>query len=116
VATRKKFSQKGVEELKAEMAKPRAAKSAQRRLVLIDNFEGTDAAYARADRMAATYHGAWIVLLVVVIYGPVLVGALADPSTAVKSRGAQLLRRHHSIWRSNSFAGPRHDGNPPAFS
>jgi hypothetical protein len=49
VATRKKSSQKGVEELKAEMAKPRAAKSAQRRLVLIDNFEGTNAAYARAD-------------------------------------------------------------------
>ena len=38
-------------------------------------------------RQAATYLGAWIVLMVVVIYGPVLIGALADPSTAVKVEG-----------------------------
>jgi uncharacterized membrane protein len=38
-------------------------------------------------RMAAAYLGAWIVLVVVVIYGPVLIGALADPSTAVKVEG-----------------------------
>ncbi len=42
---------------------------------------------ARKMRMAATYLGAWIVFLVVVIYGPVLIGALADPSTAVKVEG-----------------------------
>ena len=42
---------------------------------------------ARKTRMAATYLGAWIVLLVVVIYGPVLIGALGDPSTAVKVEG-----------------------------
>jgi uncharacterized membrane protein len=42
---------------------------------------------ARKMRMAATYLGAWIVLVVVVIYGPVLIGALADPSTAVKVEG-----------------------------
>jgi uncharacterized membrane protein len=42
---------------------------------------------ARRTRMAATYLGAWIVLLVVVIYGPVLFGALADPSTDVKVEG-----------------------------
>jgi len=42
---------------------------------------------ARKTRIAATYLGAWIVLLVVVIYGPVLIGALADPSTAVKVEG-----------------------------
>jgi uncharacterized membrane protein len=42
---------------------------------------------ARKTRMAATYLGAWIVLVVVVIYGPVLIGALADPSTAVKVEG-----------------------------
>jgi uncharacterized membrane protein len=41
----------------------------------------------RRTRMAATYLGAWIVLLVVVIYGPVLCGALADPSTDVKVEG-----------------------------
>ena len=42
---------------------------------------------ARKTRMAATYLGAWIVFLVVVIYGPVMIGALADPSTAVKVEG-----------------------------
>jgi uncharacterized membrane protein len=42
---------------------------------------------ARRTRMAATYLGAWIVLLVVVIYGPVLFGALADPSTEVQVEG-----------------------------
>ena len=64
---------------------------------------------ARKTRMAATYLGAWIVLLVVVIYGPVLIGALADPSTGGKSRGAQLLRRYASVWRSDIVAGPHHD-------
>jgi uncharacterized membrane protein len=38
-------------------------------------------------RMAATYLGTWIVLLVVFIYGPILIAALADPSTAVKVEG-----------------------------
>ena len=46
---------------------------------------------ARKTRLAATYLGAWIVLMVVVIYGPVLVGALADPSTAVKVEGLNYL-------------------------
>jgi uncharacterized membrane protein len=41
----------------------------------------------RKTRIAATYLGAWIVLLVVVIYGPVLIGALADPGTGVKVEG-----------------------------
>ena len=42
---------------------------------------------ARQTRRAATYLGAWIVLLVVVIYGPVLIGALADPRTGVQVEG-----------------------------
>jgi uncharacterized membrane protein len=42
---------------------------------------------ARRTRMAATYLGAWIVLLVVVIYGPVLFHALADPKTDVQVEG-----------------------------
>ncbi len=42
---------------------------------------------ARKTRMAATYLGAWLLLLVVVIYGPVLIGALADPSSAVQVEG-----------------------------
>jgi uncharacterized membrane protein YphA (DoxX/SURF4 family) len=41
----------------------------------------------RKTRMAATYVGTWIVLLVVAIYGPVLIGALADPSTGAKVEG-----------------------------
>ncbi|MGA2740275.1 MAG: hypothetical protein ABSG65_22895 [Bryobacteraceae bacterium] len=46
---------------------------------------------ARKTRMAATYLGAWIVLLVVAIYGPVLVGALADPNTGVQVEGANYF-------------------------
>jgi uncharacterized membrane protein YphA (DoxX/SURF4 family) len=41
----------------------------------------------RRTRMAATYLGAWIVFLVVVIYGPVLIGALADPRNNVQVEG-----------------------------
>ena len=42
---------------------------------------------ARNTRMAATYLGTWLVLLVLFIYGPILIAALADPSTAVKVEG-----------------------------
>jgi uncharacterized membrane protein len=42
---------------------------------------------AQKTRMAATYLGSWLVLLVVFIYGPILVVQLADPSTAVKVEG-----------------------------
>jgi hypothetical protein len=42
---------------------------------------------AKNTRMAATYLGTWIVLLVVFIYAPVLIAALADPSTDVKVEG-----------------------------
>jgi uncharacterized membrane protein len=42
---------------------------------------------ARKTRVAAIYLGAWIVLLVVVIYGPVLIGALADPSAGAQIEG-----------------------------
>ncbi|HZC23391.1 MAG TPA: hypothetical protein VE866_08630 [Candidatus Binatia bacterium] len=38
-------------------------------------------------RMAATYLGAWVVLLVVLIYGPILISALSNPSTDVKVQG-----------------------------
>jgi hypothetical protein len=37
--------------------------------------------------VAATYLGAWIVLLVAAIYGPVLIGALADPRISVQVEG-----------------------------
>jgi uncharacterized membrane protein YphA (DoxX/SURF4 family) len=46
---------------------------------------------ARKTRIAATYLGAWIVFLVVVIYGPVLVGALADPSAGVQVEGVNYF-------------------------
>jgi uncharacterized membrane protein len=42
---------------------------------------------ARWVRMAAAYTGAWIVLLVVIIYGPVLFGALANPNADVQMEG-----------------------------
>jgi uncharacterized membrane protein len=38
-------------------------------------------------RMAASYLGAWIFLLVVFIYGPILITSVLDPSTAVKVEG-----------------------------
>jgi uncharacterized membrane protein YphA (DoxX/SURF4 family) len=42
---------------------------------------------ARKTRIAATYLGAWLLLLIVGIYGPVMIGALFDPSTAIKVEG-----------------------------
>ncbi len=42
---------------------------------------------ASKTRMAATYLGTWIVLLVVLIYGPILVVSLSNPSTEVKVEG-----------------------------
>ena len=42
---------------------------------------------ARKTRMAATYLGTWIVLLVLFIYGPILIVQMLDPSTAVKVEG-----------------------------
>ena len=42
---------------------------------------------ARKTRMAATYLGTWIVLLVVFVYGPILIAALADPNVGVQVEG-----------------------------
>lgn len=42
---------------------------------------------ARKTRMAATVLGAWIVLLVVVVYGPILYVSLMDPNTGTKIEG-----------------------------
>ncbi len=42
---------------------------------------------AKKTRTAATYLGAWILVLVLFIYGPILIAALAEPSTAVKVEG-----------------------------
>jgi uncharacterized membrane protein len=42
---------------------------------------------AKKTRMAATCLGAWIVLLVIFIYGPILATSLLDPSTDVQVEG-----------------------------
>jgi uncharacterized membrane protein len=42
---------------------------------------------ARKTRMAASYLGTWIVLLVLFVYGPILIAALANPGTDVKVEG-----------------------------
>jgi uncharacterized membrane protein len=42
---------------------------------------------ARKTRVAAVYLGAWILLLVVCFYGPMLIAALANPSTRTKLEG-----------------------------
>jgi uncharacterized membrane protein len=48
---------------------------------------GTFILLAKNTRMAATYLGTWIVLLVLFIYGPILITQISDPSTAVKVEG-----------------------------
>ncbi|HYL72828.1 MAG TPA: hypothetical protein VEU96_01430 [Bryobacteraceae bacterium] len=42
---------------------------------------------AKKTRMAATCLGSWIVLMVVIVYGPVLIAALLNPSTGVRVEG-----------------------------
>jgi uncharacterized membrane protein len=41
----------------------------------------------KKTRTMASYLGAWIALLVVVIYGPILIDSMRDPSTAVQVQG-----------------------------
>ena len=41
----------------------------------------------RKTRVAATYLGIWILLLVIGYYGPMLIGSLADPNPGVKLEG-----------------------------
>jgi uncharacterized membrane protein len=48
---------------------------------------GASILLAQKTRMAATYLGTWIVLLVVFVYGPILIASMSDPSTAVKVEG-----------------------------
>ncbi len=45
----------------------------------------------KKTRIAATYLGTWLVLLVVFIYGPILITALADPSTDVRVEGINYV-------------------------
>ncbi len=48
---------------------------------------GVSILVGRKTRMAATYLGTWLVLVVLFVYGPILIAALADPSTGVKVEG-----------------------------
>jgi uncharacterized membrane protein len=48
---------------------------------------GTGILLAKKTRMAATYLGTWIVLLVVCIYGPILIAQISAPSTEVQIEG-----------------------------
>jgi len=41
----------------------------------------------KKTRVAATYLGGWIVLLVVFVYGPILIAQMSDPSSAVQVEG-----------------------------
>jgi len=41
----------------------------------------------KKTRIAATYLGVWIMLLVLFIYGPILIAQMSDPSAAVKVEG-----------------------------
>jgi uncharacterized membrane protein len=69
---------------------------------------------ARKTRVAATYLGTWILLLVVGYYGPMLIGALLDSSAGAKLEGlnyfadtllfgATILTLAHSDNRSKSL-------------
>ena len=53
---------------------------------------------AKKTRTAATYLGTWIVLLVVFIYGPILIAALADP-------GADKVEALNYFFDTQLFAG-----------
>jgi uncharacterized membrane protein len=48
---------------------------------------GAGMVLAKKTRVAATYLGSWIFLLVVLVYGPILIASLSDPSTDVKVEG-----------------------------
>ena len=50
-------------------------------------IEWTSILLDKKTRIAATYLGTWIVLLVLFIYGPILIVQMSDPSTAVKVEG-----------------------------
>src|SRR5260370_13104887 len=46
---------------------------------------GASILLAKKTRMAATYLGTWIVLLVLFIYGPILIAQMSDTSTAAQA-------------------------------
>jgi uncharacterized membrane protein len=75
----------------------------------------------RKTRIVATFLGGWILLLVLVIYGPVLIVALSEPSTAVKLEGINYFADtllFAGVILALASAAPRSDwsAGEPAFS
>jgi len=48
---------------------------------------GVSILVGKKTRIAATYLGSWVFLLVLAVYGPILIASLLDPSTDVKVEG-----------------------------
>jgi uncharacterized membrane protein len=82
---------------------------------------GASILLTRRTRLVATCLGGWILLLVVVIYGPVLIVALSEPGTAVKMEGINYFAdtlMFAGVILAVASAAPRSDGNAgePTFS
>lgn len=70
---------------------------------------------AKKTRMAAAYLGAWLVLLVLFIYGPILIASLLDPSTNVKVEGINYFfdtMLYAGTILALASASPRSDSMP----
>lgn len=75
----------------------------------------------KKTRTAATYLGSWILLMVLVIYGPVLIGALLDPNPGVKIEGLNyffdtLLYAGAVLALASAVPGSEAQSGQPAFS
>ena len=73
---------------------------------------GTCILLDKKTRIAATYLAAWIVLLVLFIYGPILIAQMSDPSTAIKVEGINYFA--HTLLFAGAIlalasAAPRRD-------
>jgi uncharacterized membrane protein len=72
--------------------------------------------FTNKSRVAATYSGTWIFLIVLIIYGPILIVSLMDPSTDIKVEGLNyffdtllyagtilaLARAAHESWQTRA--------------
>jgi len=82
---------------------------------------GASILLTRRTRLVATCVGAWILLLVAVIYGPVLIAALSEPGTAVKMEGINYFAdtlMFAGVILAAASAAPRSDWSDgePTFS
>jgi uncharacterized membrane protein len=70
---------------------------------------------AKKTRMAASYLGGWLVLIVLLIYGPILIVALRDPSTGEKVEGINYFfdtLLYAGTVLALAAASPRSEQNP----